>query len=62
MNNKFEFTLKAKENKSRRGIIKTSRGEINTPAFMVVGTAGTVKALTNDDVNKSGTEIILGNI
>jgi len=61
MNNKFEFTLKAKENKSRRGIIKTSRGEINTPAFMVVGTAGTVKALTNDDVKKSGTEIILGN-
>ncbi len=61
MESKFSFTLKAKENKSRRGIIKTSRGEINTPAFMVVGTAGTVKAVTSEDVKKSGTEIILGN-
>ena len=33
MNNKFEFTLKAKENKSRRGIIKTSRVKINTTSF-----------------------------
>ncbi len=61
MENKFKFTLKAKENKSRRGIIKTSHGEINTPAFMVVGTAGTIKAVNNEDVKKSGTEIILGN-
>lgn len=61
MNNKFTFNLKAKENKSRRGIIKTSRGEINTPAFMAVGTAGTVKAMSNFDILQTGTEIILGN-
>jgi len=61
MNDKFSFSLKAKENKSRTGIIKTSRGKINTPAFMVVGTAGTVKAMKNSDLEKSGTQIILGN-
>jgi len=61
MDKKFSFKLTAKENKSRRGIIKTSHGEINTLAFMAVGTAGTVKAMTNSDIEKTGTEIILGN-
>lgn len=61
MDKKFSFKLTAKENKSRRGIIKTFHGEINTPAFMAVGTAGTVKAMTNSDIEKTGTEIILGN-
>ena len=61
MDIKFSFKLIAKENKSRRGIIKTFHGQINTPAFMAVGTAGTVKAMTNSDIEKTGTEIILGN-
>jgi len=58
----FSFNLKAQDNKARRGAIKTSRGEIQTPAFMPVGTAGTVKALKTSDVTKSGAEIILGNV
>jgi queuine tRNA-ribosyltransferase len=45
----------------RRGELKTAHGTIQTPAFMPVGTAATVKAMKNDDVKKSGAEIILGN-
>ena len=40
---------------------ETARGEIRTPAFMPVGTAGTVKALTVDQVRAAGADIILGN-
>ncbi len=58
----FSFTLKTSENKARRGEISTARGLIQTPAFMPVGTAATVKAIKMDDVRKSGAEIILGNV
>jgi queuine tRNA-ribosyltransferase len=58
----FSFNLKAQDNKARRGEIKTSKGTIQTPVFMSVGTAGTVKALKTSDVEKSGAEIILGNV
>ena len=43
------------------GKIKTSRGTIDTPAFMPVGTQGTVKGIFTDDILKTGTQIILGN-
>src|SRR5690606_2573702 len=46
---------------SRRGRIDTPRGEINTPAFMPVGTAGTVKAMYPEQVRETGAEILLGN-
>jgi queuine tRNA-ribosyltransferase len=46
---------------SRTGRIRTSRGEIETPVFMPVGTQGTVKALTPDDLLSLGVEIILAN-
>lgn len=59
---KFSFSLKQKNNKARRGEIKTAHGKIQTPAFMPVGTAGTVKALKNQDILASGAEIILGNV
>ncbi|OFW81070.1 MAG: tRNA guanosine(34) transglycosylase Tgt [Alphaproteobacteria bacterium RIFCSPLOWO2_01_FULL_40_26] len=58
----FFFTLKTAENKARRGELATANGFIQTPAFMPVGTAATVKAIKMSDVKKSGTEIILGNV
>jgi queuine tRNA-ribosyltransferase len=57
----FPFTLKATDGQARTGTLSTPRGEIRTPAFMPVGTAGTVKALTVDQVKQTGADIILGN-
>ena len=56
---KFEITNT--DNKARRGKLTFDRGEVNTPAFMPVGTCGTVKAMTVDEVKDLGAEIILGN-
>ncbi len=61
MSKQFSFELKKLNNQARRGEIITAHGSIQTPAFMPVGTAATVKAIKNDDVLKSGSEIILGN-
>ncbi len=58
---KFFFELINSKNKYRLGKIHTKRGIINTPAFMPVGTLGTVKSIFTDDILKTGTEIILGN-
>ena len=58
---KFFFNVIAKDKFSRCGIIETHRGNINTPAFMPVGTQATVKACLIDDVIKTGSEIILSN-
>ena len=57
----FEFNINATEGAARTGVLKTSRGEIRTPAFMPVGTAGTVKAMYMDQVAYAGSDIILGN-
>ena len=57
----FPFEIKATDGAARIGMLSTSRGEIRTPAFMPVGTAGTVKALTADQVAVTGADIILGN-
>ncbi len=57
----FPFTLSATDGAARTGVLSTPRGDIRTPAFMPVGTAGTVKALTVDQVRATGTDIILGN-
>lgn len=46
---------------ARLGLISTPRGNIDTPAFMPVGTAATVKALLIDQVKSTGAQIILGN-
>ncbi len=61
MNKDFFFKLKTTENKARRGEVSTAHGIIQTPAFMPVGTAATVKAIKFSDIKKSGAEIILGN-
>ena len=57
----FEFNVIEKENYARTGLIETYRGNIQTPAFMPVGTQATVKACLIDDVIKTGSEIILSN-
>lgn len=57
----FPFEIKATDGKARTGVLKTPRGDIRTPAFMPVGTAATVKALTVDQVKDTGADIILGN-
>ncbi len=61
MDKNFSFSLKSTDNKARRGEVNTAHGKIQTPAFMPVGTAATVKAIKFSDVKKSGAEIILGN-
>ncbi len=58
---KFKFNVIKKDKFARAGLIETHRGNIQTPAFMPVGTQGTVKACLIDDVVKTGSEIILSN-
>jgi len=55
------FNLIKKNNKARRGQLQFDRGTIETPAFMPVGTYGTVKAMTPEELSGIGEEIILGN-
>ncbi len=57
----FAFSVSATDGAARTGVLKTPRGDIRTPAFMPVGTAGTVKALYMDQVKQTGADIILGN-
>ena len=57
----FPFRLIATDGAARTGVLQTPRGDIRTPAFMPVGTAGTVKALTVDQVAQTGADILLGN-
>jgi queuine tRNA-ribosyltransferase len=57
----FPFRIAARDGAARTGVLETTRGSIRTPAFMPIGTAGTVKALTVDQVADTGAEIILGN-
>ncbi|HEY7362958.1 MAG TPA: tRNA guanosine(34) transglycosylase Tgt [Methylomirabilota bacterium] len=55
------FELLARDGDARRGRLLTARGPIDTPAFMPVGTAGTVKSLTPDDLREVGAQIVLAN-
>jgi queuine tRNA-ribosyltransferase len=57
----LQFDLFATDGAARRGRLTFARGTVETPAFMPVGTYGSVKAMTPRDVTKSGAEIILGN-
>jgi queuine tRNA-ribosyltransferase len=61
MTETFQFKLLAADGKARRGEVVTPRGTIRTPAFMPVGTVGTVKAMYLDQVRDLGADIILGN-
>lgn len=57
----MEFEVLAQEGKARRGQLRFNRGVVNTPVFMPVGTYGTVKAMTPEELQAIGAEIILGN-
>ncbi|MDA9619155.1 tRNA guanosine(34) transglycosylase Tgt [Candidatus Pelagibacter bacterium] len=57
----FSFELITQNDKARLGKIITPRGIIDTPAFMPVGTQGTVKGIFMDDILKTNTQVILGN-
>ncbi|HWA18001.1 MAG TPA: tRNA guanosine(34) transglycosylase Tgt [Devosia sp.] len=57
----FSFTLTHTDGMARRGRIDTHRGAVETPAFMPVGTVGTVKAMYPEQVRDTGADILLGN-
>jgi queuine tRNA-ribosyltransferase len=61
MSDPFSFRLLASDGAARRGELVTPHGRVQTPAFMPVGTQGTVKGLTPDVVRATGAEIVLGN-
>jgi len=58
---RFSFQVDAKDGAARSGVIRTPRGDIRTPAFMPVGTAGSVKAMLPESVRATGADILLGN-
>lgn len=58
----FRFSIHARDGAARTGVIETPRGDIRTPAFMPVGTAGTVKAMHPYEVRDLGADIVLGNV
>jgi len=58
---RFGYRLVAQDGRARAGVIETPRGEIATPAFMPVGTAGTVKGMLPESVAATGAQIVLGN-
>jgi queuine tRNA-ribosyltransferase len=55
------FRVVANDGAARAGVLATSRGEIRTPAFMPVGTKGTVKSLHPDEVSALGADVVLAN-
>ncbi|MEO8758022.1 MAG: tRNA guanosine(34) transglycosylase Tgt [Devosia sp.] len=57
----FSFTLTHTDGMARRGRMDSSRGDIQTPAFMPVGTVGTVKGMYPEQVRETGADILLGN-
>lgn len=61
MTDRFKFDIATTDSAARRGTIHMHRGDIETPAFMPVGTAGTVKAMEPENVRSTGADIILGN-
>ena len=57
----FSFELLAKDKKARAGKLVTPHGTIETPSFVVVGTQGTVKSVSVEDLRKIGTQVIITN-
>src|SRR3954466_6932042 len=55
------FTITATDGAARAGILHTAHGDVPTPAFMPVGTKGTVKSVDPDELRALGARIILGN-
>ncbi len=61
MTTRFNFDITATDGNARTGTIQMQHGDIRTPAFMPVGTAGTVKAMMPESVRSTGADILLGN-
>ena len=61
MSETFGFDVSHVDGRARRGQLQTAHGVIQTPAFMPVGTSGTVKALLHRDLQELGVEILLAN-
>jgi queuine tRNA-ribosyltransferase len=57
----MRFEATSMDGSARAGLIETWRGAIHTPAFMPVGTSGTVKAMSSEELKDIGAEIVLGN-
>jgi queuine tRNA-ribosyltransferase len=57
----MKFTVIGTEGKARRGILELGHGRVDTPAFLPMGTYGTVKAMSPEEVAASGAQILLGN-
>src|SRR5262245_2068813 len=57
----MKFAVEATHDRARRGRLTFARGVVDTPAFMPVGTYGTVKAMTPEELREVGAQIILGN-
>ncbi|MBT3396378.1 MAG: tRNA-guanine transglycosylase, partial [Alphaproteobacteria bacterium] len=57
----FGLSITATDGAARTGVLTTAHGDIRTPAFMPVGTAATVKAMTPEAVAETGADILLGN-
>ena len=57
----MKFSVSTKDGLARRGQLRFDRGVVQTPAFMPVGTYGTVKGMLPKDIHAIGAEIILGN-
>jgi queuine tRNA-ribosyltransferase len=57
----FQWTALGRDGEARAGVLATAHGTVETPAFMPVGTAGTVKAMTAEAVRATGARIVLGN-
>jgi queuine tRNA-ribosyltransferase len=57
----MRFTLSARDGAARRGTLELAHGPVDTPAFMPVGTYGSVKAMSPEDLTALGAQIVLGN-
>ena len=57
----MKFKITARTDRARRGVLDFERGRVDTPAFMPVGTYGTVKGMTPEELQAGGARIILGN-
>ena len=57
----MRFSVSGRDGQARRGVLELAHGRVDTPAFMPVGTYGTVKAMSPDELAANGTQIVLGN-
>src|SRR3989338_3705179 len=57
----FEVTKKAENSRARLGVIYTAHGQVKTPAFLPIGTRGSVKAVTSEELKFWGAGMILAN-